>query len=64
MTLYATTADINAANARLARIEKAITTLAWWLVEAQTGFGEQDARGIDAILKGEQAQGEKNESTS
>lgn len=37
---------------RLARIEKALTTLAWWLVQAQTGFGEQDARGIDDILAG------------
>jgi len=35
---------------RLDRIEKAITTLAWWLVQAQTGFGEQDAQGIDKIL--------------
>jgi hypothetical protein len=36
---------------RLDRIERAITTLAWWLVQAQTGFGERDARGIEDILK-------------
>ncbi len=35
---------------RLDRIEKAITTMAWWLVQAQTGFGVQDARGIEDIL--------------
>jgi hypothetical protein len=37
---------------RLDRIEKAIETMAWWLVAAQTGFGEQDARGIVRILEG------------
>ncbi len=37
---------------RLDRIEKAITTMAWWLVQAQTGFGIQDARGIEDILAG------------
>jgi hypothetical protein len=36
----------------MARMEKAIRTLAWWLVEAQTGFAERDARGIDDILDG------------
>lgn len=39
-------------EARLERIEKAITTMASWLVQAQTGFGAQDARGIDDILFG------------
>lgn len=36
---------------RLDRIEKAITTMAWWLVSAQTGFGQKDAEGIDKILQ-------------
>lgn len=40
-------------DARVARIEQAVRAMAWWLVQAQTGFGEQDARGIDCILKGE-----------
>lgn len=38
---------------RLDRIEEAVSTMAHWLVEAQTGFGEQDAQGIDKILRGE-----------
>lgn len=37
--------------ARLDRIEKAITTMAAWLVQAQTGFRIQDLRGIEDILK-------------
>jgi hypothetical protein len=37
---------------RLDRIEKAITTMAWWLVQTQTGFGHQDAQGIEKILSG------------
>lgn len=36
---------------RLDRIENAIGTLAWWLVEAQTGFGQKDAQGICRILE-------------
>jgi hypothetical protein len=36
---------------RLNRIEKAIVTMAAWLVEAQTGFGEKDYEGIVEILK-------------
>ena len=35
---------------RIARLEKAVSTMAWWLVQAQTGFGVQDARGIEDIL--------------
>lgn len=35
---------------RLQRIEESITTMAWWLVQAQSGFGERDARGIQDIL--------------
>lgn len=38
---------------RLDRIEEAITTMAHWLVQAQTGFGEQDVKGIEKILRGE-----------
>ncbi len=38
---------------RVERIEKAVRTLAYWLVQAQTGFGQQDAEGIDRILSGE-----------
>lgn len=38
---------------RLDRIELAITTMASWLVQAQTGFGVQDAEGIEKILRGE-----------
>jgi hypothetical protein len=38
---------------RLDRIEEAIRTLAYWLVQAQTGFNEQDAKGIIKILDGE-----------
>lgn len=37
---------------RLERLEKALSVMAWWLVQAQTGFGTQDARGIDDILQG------------
>lgn len=37
---------------RLARLELAVETLATWLVEAQTGFGERDAVGIHGILQG------------
>ena len=39
----------------VARLEKAVGTMAWWLVQAQTGFGEHDARGIEAILRGDAA---------
>lgn len=38
------------AQERIARLEKAVRTLVWWLVQAQTGFGTQDARGIEDIL--------------
>lgn len=27
-------------------------TLIWWLVSAQTGFGQHDAQGIEKILDG------------
>lgn len=38
---------------RIARLEWALTVMASWLVQAQTGFGAQDAKGIEAILRGE-----------
>jgi len=41
---------------RLERIEQAIRTMARWLVEAQTGFNLQDARGIEDILDGKGGQ--------
>ena len=52
--------DIGAARAsdlreliqKVERIEKAVSTMAWWLVQAQTGFAERDARGIEDILAG------------
>lgn len=40
------------ANTRLDRIEEAVRTMAWWLVAAQTGFGQIDAQGIERILDG------------
>lgn len=44
---------ILALQARIERLERALGTMAWWLVQAQTGFGAQDARGIERILRGE-----------
>lgn len=38
---------------RVGRLEDAVSTMAQWLVSAQTGFGEQDAAGIEKILRGE-----------
>lgn len=38
---------------RVERLEKAVGTMASWLVQAQTGFGERDALGIEEILRGE-----------
>ena len=37
---------------RLDRIDRAIRTMAVWLYQAQTGFGEKDVLGIEAILDG------------
>jgi hypothetical protein len=37
---------------RLDRLERAVETMAQWLVEAQTGFGIKDYEGIKAILDG------------
>jgi hypothetical protein len=47
---------------RLDRIELAIGTMAQWLVQAQTGFGAQDAEGIERILRGETREEPKEES--
>ena len=38
---------------RLDRLERAVTAMAWWLVQAQTGFAQRDAEAITAILRGE-----------
>lgn len=38
---------------KLDRIDQAVRTLSGWLVEAQTGFNEKDAQGIEKILDGE-----------
>jgi hypothetical protein len=38
---------------RVERIEKAISMMAQWLVQAQTGFNAKDAEGIEKILRGE-----------
>jgi hypothetical protein len=38
---------------RVGRLEDAVSTMAQWLVQAQTGFGAQDAEGIEKILRGE-----------
>lgn len=38
---------------RVENCEKAIGTMAAWLVQAQTGFSQLDALGIEQILRGE-----------
>jgi len=38
---------------RVERLELAVSTMASWLVQAQTGFGVGDAEGINRILRGE-----------
>ena len=45
---------------RTARIERALKAMAWWLVSAQTGFGVQDARGIEDILDGKKDEPARN----
>ena len=37
---------------RIDRLDQAINTLVWFLVAAQTGFGETDAHAIEKILNG------------
>lgn len=38
---------------RIARLEYVVATMATWLVQAQTGFGAQDARAIEKMLSDE-----------
>lgn len=45
---------------RLDRHEKAIATMAAWLVQAQTGFNANDAAGIEKILRGEDGEDSTN----
>jgi hypothetical protein len=40
---------------RLDNIERAVGTMAQWLVQAQTGFNAKDAEGIEKILRGEKS---------
>lgn len=49
--------DILELEARISYLERAVRTLVWWLVSAQTGFGAHDARGIEQILGGETVPG-------
>lgn len=49
---------------RLDRHEKAISTMASWLVQAQTGFGQHDASGIEKILRGEKDSEEPEDNAS
>lgn len=49
---------------RMDRHEEAIKTMASWLVSAQTGFGEQDALGIEKILRGEKSDEPKEDITT
>jgi hypothetical protein len=46
---------------RLDRIELAVSTMASWLVQAQTGFGVKDAEGIEKILAGGPLEGVSDE---
>jgi hypothetical protein len=43
---------------RIERLERAVDTMAAWLVQAQTGFAERDYRGIAAILRGDDVEGD------
>jgi hypothetical protein len=43
---------INEIITQVNRNNTAIETMAWWLVDAQTGFAAPDARKIQDILKG------------
>lgn len=46
---------------QLDRVERAVGTMAQWLVQAQTGFGAHDAEGIEKILRGEMPKEPKEE---
>lgn len=45
-----TNAHIQGLYDHVYQLREAVKTLSWWLVQAQTGFGEHDARGIEHIL--------------
>jgi hypothetical protein len=45
---------------RVERQDKAIRTMASWLVQAQTGFGQKDYEGIVAILDGTETTSDKS----
>ena len=49
-------AGFDALSERLDRIEKAVSTMAWWLTQTPDSFGHHDARGIEEILKGEETE--------
>lgn len=49
---------------RVGRLEDAVSTMAQWLVQAQTGFGAQDAEGIEKILRGETPKDSKADTES
>lgn len=46
---------------RVSRLEEAVSTMATWLVQAQTGFGAEDAKGIEKILRGEKSEEPKKD---
>jgi hypothetical protein len=49
---------------RVDRLERAVSTMAQWLVQAQTGFGANDAEGIEKILRGEKGEEPDEPTTS
>lgn len=49
---------------RMDRVERAVSTMAQWLVQAQTGFGAHDAEGIEKILRGETPKEPKEDTES
>lgn len=49
---------------RVGRCEDAISTMAQWLVQAQTGFNAKDAEGIEKILRGEKSEEPKEDISS
>ena len=56
--------EIARLRAEVELLKEAVTTMAWWLVQAQTGFGKQDAEGIERILAGKlQGQAQPKEQT-
>lgn len=49
---------------RMDRVERAVSTMAQWLVQAQTGFNAKDAEGIEKILRGEKSEEPKADTES